>query len=152
MYKKGLPIRVNAILFSRAFSTDKTIKFLIAKRSPEDGGFWQTITGTLEDGESRKNCLLREVHEELGLDLYSSKIEILEDIYEFTWNKGEQVITEYVYGLYIPDELFEKQKVLLSEEHINYGWYEYGQAIEILGKDNNKEALKRLNNRLQGGF
>jgi hypothetical protein len=27
------------------------IHFLVLKRAPDDGGFWQAITGTIEDGE-----------------------------------------------------------------------------------------------------
>ena len=46
---------------------DKEPIFLLLKRTPQDGGFWQPLTGTVEDGEKLSDCLKRELNEETGI-------------------------------------------------------------------------------------
>ena len=45
-----LPIEIEGILFKRA---DGKIQYLLLKRHPEKGGFWQPVTGGLEEGETK---------------------------------------------------------------------------------------------------
>ncbi len=46
-------------------------KLLIAQRHPEDtlGGYWEFPGGKKEDQETLEDCLIREVHEELGIKI-----------------------------------------------------------------------------------
>lgn len=46
-------------------------KILLAKRKAEKslGGYWEFPGGKLEVGESRQNCLKREIKEEMALDI-----------------------------------------------------------------------------------
>ena len=44
-----LPIQVQCIIFRK---TNNSFEFLLLKRVPSKGGFWQSLTGGLEDGES----------------------------------------------------------------------------------------------------
>lgn len=50
-------------------------KFLIQRRPPEAflGGLWELPGGKLEDGESRDQCLRREVKEETGLEVRDAR-------------------------------------------------------------------------------
>jgi len=43
-----LPIQVQAILFRK---TNREIQYLLLKRTPEKEGFWQPVTGGLEEEE-----------------------------------------------------------------------------------------------------
>ncbi len=43
--------------------------YLLLKRTREEGGFWQPVTGFVEPGESPSQTALREVREETGVDL-----------------------------------------------------------------------------------
>ena len=43
-------------------------EFLVAHRSPEGGGYWHTIAGTVESGEASHVAAVRELHEETGLE------------------------------------------------------------------------------------
>jgi 8-oxo-dGTP pyrophosphatase MutT (NUDIX family) len=43
------------------------IEYLLLKRLPEKNGFWQPITGGVEEGETQEEALLREVIEETGV-------------------------------------------------------------------------------------
>ena len=46
-------------------------KLLITQRRPDDhlGGFWEFPGGKVEPGESFKRCLVRELREELGIEV-----------------------------------------------------------------------------------
>jgi len=50
---------------------EKDGKFLVARRKLNDsfGGLWEFPGGGLEPGEGKKQCLEREIKEELGLDI-----------------------------------------------------------------------------------
>ena len=73
---------IEAILFKR---TDGKIQYLILKRHPpnshpEKGRFWQPITGGLEEGETKREALKREIREETGI---KNIIKIIEDIHYY---------------------------------------------------------------------
>jgi len=52
-----LPIQVEAIIFRR---NGNTIEYLLLKRLPDRNGFWQPVTGGLEEGETLVEALRRE--------------------------------------------------------------------------------------------
>jgi lipoyl(octanoyl) transferase len=55
---------------------NKEIQFLILKRTPQRGGFWQAITGGVHENEVLLDAVQRELKEETGLvgylNLYSN--------------------------------------------------------------------------------
>lgn len=126
-----LPIKVEGIIFRK---TDSGVELLLLKRSPEDGGFWQPLTGTLEFGESLKNCLVRELMEETGI---SHILDISEEIYRFNWEKNNFYIVELVYLIQVD----RSANVVLSNEHKDFIWCNFSEAFTMLGQENNKNAL-----------
>ena len=56
-----LPLEVQAVIFRRKPS----LEFLILRRVPEKGGFWQNLSGGVEEGESLLDTLKRELKEEV---------------------------------------------------------------------------------------
>jgi dihydroneopterin triphosphate diphosphatase len=42
-------------------------RYLLLKRVASHGGFWQSVTGSLEEGESHRQAAVREVFEETGV-------------------------------------------------------------------------------------
>lgn len=128
-----LPIKVEGILY--AIKNGEYI-FLILKRTPEDGDFWQPLTGTVEDGEKVQDCLFRELKEEVGVD---KPVKVTDRIWTFDWkNKRDETIVEFVYGV----ELDPNSKITISpSEHSEYKWCSYDEALLLLGKENNKKAF-----------
>lgn len=129
---KELPIKLEGILYT---VTNDKFKFLFLRRTPEDGHFWQPLTGTLHKGESFEECLIRELKEETGI---TDPVEISDEIWRFDWKKGNQTIKEFVFGI----KLDYTDKIKLNpKEHCAYKWCQFEEAIELLEKDNNKKAF-----------
>jgi dATP pyrophosphohydrolase len=53
-----LPVQVEGIIFRR---NGGVIEYLLLKRLPERNGFWQPVTGGMEEGETREEALRREI-------------------------------------------------------------------------------------------
>jgi len=135
-----LPFKIEAIPY--VVDDDKTIRYLMIKRTPEDGGYWQPVTGTLNDGEKLLDCVKRELNEETGIQA-DHIINISEVLYKFDWkNKHGDTILEFVYAVQYPAK---KEIVLSPDEHDDYKWCSYDEAMETLYTDNNKNALKLVN-------
>ena len=132
--------QVEAIVFKRLPSGE--FYFLMLKRTPQRGGFWQPVTGNVEDGETFETAALREVQEELGIADPLRLIDT-EYSYEFTDNDPDQF--ERVFGLQVSPH----QEVRLSSEHTEYYWATTEEALNVYLKyDGNKEGLRRLHEKL----
>lgn len=136
-----LPIKMQGILYA---VTDGAIEYLLIKRTPEDGDFWQPVTGTVDDGEKLVDCLIREVQEETGI----TKLEdVSECLYKFDWRRSSgECILEFVHAIRISRD----SKVVLSPtEHEDFKWCSYDEAQQTLSKDNNKKSFQVINDHLQ---
>jgi len=121
-------IKVNAII-------SNSNQYLLLKRSPQDGGFWQTLTGTVDGDENLLETLRREVKEETGI----IDLEINESpIHFFTWKKNTMDVVELVYLCKT-----KQRDVTLSFEHTDYQWVDQEKAESIVEKTNNKVAIQK---------
>jgi dATP pyrophosphohydrolase len=143
-----LPIQIEAILFKRI---DGEIQFLLLKRIPRSGEFWQPITGGLEGGETIMDALKREIREETGIE---NIVRIIENVHYFEFRdipfiehlkkQGQtcEYLKEYVFGVEVAlDEVVDLDR----EEHSEYNWCGFEEALGMLKWSENKEALKKLN-------
>ena len=130
-----LPIQVEAIIFRRSGSV---IEYLLLKRLPERNGFWQPVTGGMEEGETREEALYREVMEETGV---KNIVAVIEGLYYFEFSDPTPN-QEYVYGVEVsPSE----EIVLNGREHSEYRWCSFQHALQLLHWKENKAALRKLN-------
>ena len=92
----------------------------------------------LEEGEFLVECLAREMEEELGIKK-EDNAEISQILQIIQWKKQNGfMITEYVYAV----KISRKQKIQLSDEHVEYRWCDFSEAYDMLEKENNKNTLK----------
>ena len=115
----------------------------------KNGNYYQAISGGVENDETLKETVKRELIEETGIKtdrIYKlasvSSIPKVNITKENIWKKV-YVVKEYSFAIKI-----ENEKIKLSEEHINYEWLKYEDAQKELKYDSNKTALWELNERL----
>ena len=133
-----LPIEVEAIIFRR---NDGKIEYLLLKRLPERNGFWQPMTGGMEEGETREEALRREIMEETGV---KNLVAVIEGLYYFEFSDPNPN-QEYVYGV----EVSASEEIVFDRrEHSEYRWCNFQEALRLLHWKENKAALRRLNKML----
>jgi dihydroneopterin triphosphate diphosphatase len=114
------------------------IFFLLLKRNEQKGGFWQPVTGGVEEGESLVQAVNRELWEETDIIDY---LRLVEDVYFFEFSaEGYGPLKEYVFGI----EISVNTKVKISPEHTEMKWCSLGEVMESLKYESNKVAFKKL--------
>jgi len=143
-----LPIEIEGILFKRA---DGKVQYLLLKRHSETGGFWQPITGGLEEGETKMETLKREIREETGI---KNIIKIIEDVHYFEFQDSSLIeyfkghgrvcnnVKEYAFGVEVSSD---EGVVLDGKEHSEFRWCSFQEALRLMKWKGNKDALKKLN-------
>ena len=126
----------------------KDFKVLLMERSDKTG-YWQSVTGSLEDNETPKEAAIREVFEETGVDANQYALEDwqLSHVYEiyahwrYRYAPDTTHNTEHIFGLNLPSEL----PIQLSKhEHVQYLWVDWRDAMEKVFSWTNVEAIKKL--------
>lgn len=112
-------------------------------------GWWQSVTGSQEPGETLRQTAIREVREETGLDAaafklsdwaYSNRYAIF-DCYRHRYPPDATHNTEHVFGLEVPSALPVK---LSPSEHLGCQWLPAPAAAEKCFSPSNAEALRKL--------
>ena len=138
-----LPIQVEGIVFRR---TDNGIEYLLLKRTPERGDFWQAVTGGYEDTDpSLKEALLRELEEEVCIS-QDQVTNMIEDVYFFQFpDHNDVMLTEYVFGCEVSSDVVINIEHNVTPEHTEFAWVSFDKALALLTWDTNKTALSKLN-------
>lgn len=108
---------------------------LLLKTNAARGGFWQPVTGTVEDGEGYLEAACREAAEETGFAFPKMP---LDSGHEFSFisrfgQARERTFALYIDGLPIP--------LLDPREHDDFRWVLPSNAAELLRYPSNREGL-----------
>ena len=124
------------------------LEVLLLERA-DHPGFWQSVTGSQDAGESLADTAAREVGEETGIDAGKYRLEDwnLQNVYEIypVWRhryaEGVTHNTEHVFGLEVPRPLPVK---VAPREHLAAQWLPWKEAAERVFSWSNRKALLML--------
>lgn len=110
-----------------------------------NGGHWSFPKGHLEEGESAREAAVRELIEETDLQPEKFLADFRERVHYSYRREGERVKKAVVYFLASVDRL---TPVSLSDEHLDYEWVPFDEALDKLTYDNDGEVLKKAEEEL----
>jgi 8-oxo-dGTP pyrophosphatase MutT (NUDIX family) len=105
-------------------------------------GTWDLPKGKLEDGEDIKNCAVRELSEELGIQEPTIKSSLGTTYHEYEMDGNKYGKTTHWYSM---KETGVSEMEPQREEGItSLEWMELGEAIEKVGFENLKTVLRKF--------
>jgi 8-oxo-dGTP pyrophosphatase MutT (NUDIX family) len=126
-------------------------EYLLLKRIPKKGGFWQPPCGKMEkNDETILDGCYREIEEESSITK-DDIIKVLDNVHYFEINKhyltGEPIPTvkEHVLGFEVTMDTNVSIEHNIYPEHDEYKWVSFEEAMVLLKWQNNKDAFVKLN-------
>jgi dATP pyrophosphohydrolase len=112
-------------------------------------GFWQSVTGSQDPGETLLETAIREVGEETGFDARRHPLRDwdVSNVYEIyaVWRHryapGVTHNTEHVFGLRLPGRL---EPTLAPKEHRDFRWLPWRDAANEVFSWSNRQAILML--------
>src|SRR5260221_3052759 len=102
-------------------------------------GHWDFPKGKIEEGETKQEAALRELMEETGLTAELDNT--FEKTFQYIFTDLDKELAHKMVYFFVGKAT--SNTVKLSDEHIDYKWLPYKQAIEQLTYDNAKLLLKK---------
>jgi dATP pyrophosphohydrolase len=124
------------------------MQILLLERA-DHPGYWQSVTGSQNLGETLWQTAVREVSEETGLDATRYRLTDCNvcneyEIYEeWRWRYAPEVThnTEHVFALLLPNPVSVS---VAAREHLNFVWLPWREAEERVFSPSNAEAIRTL--------
>jgi dATP pyrophosphohydrolase len=140
VYKQ--PVSVLVVIYTEA------LEVLLLERA-DYPGYWQSVTGSVETGETLAQTAAREVLEETGINAESHQlsdwhIQNNYEIYPQWRHRYAPTIThntEHVFGLQLPRVVPVR---LSPREHLNHQWLTWQDAAARVFSPSNRAAILRI--------
>lgn len=141
---------VAALIFSRDG------KLLQGKKDPKKGGVyldcWHIPGGGIDDGESQKDTLIREVYEEVGIDISKCEMTLVDDEGTGQSRKtlpdtSEEVLCNMnfnIYEIHITDRDADEIPLILEDDLVEAQWHTLADQKNLTLTPPSVELFKRL--------
>jgi len=137
------PVSVLVVIFAR-----DTGRVLMLQRR-DDPSFWQSVTGSQEQGETLVETARREVREEVAIDISTERLTLVDcqrqiqfEIFAHFRHRYAPEVThnsEHWFSLALPTE----RDVVLSE-HLAFRWLAAAEAAALTCSWSNCQAIEEL--------
>ncbi len=124
-------------------NTDAGPIYLMLKRSTGKHyeHLWQGVAGKIEKGETAVQTVVRELEEETGKK--PKKLFVADHIASFYDARNDRIQMVPVFGIEV-----ENSDVQLSDEHLEYKWVSFEEALTLLTWKGQKEGLRTVHDEI----
>ncbi|MFU8822022.1 MAG: dihydroneopterin triphosphate diphosphatase [Gammaproteobacteria bacterium] len=135
-----LPVSVLVVVYARTGEV-----LLLERRQPP--GWWQSVTGSLEPGETPWDAAVRELHEETGLgadglvDLGISQTFTIAPAWRHRFAPGVTENLEHAFALGLDAPVDVRMD---PAEHVRFAWLPWAEALERATSHTNRAAIERV--------
>lgn len=135
-----LPVSVLVVVYARIGEV-----LLMERRQPP--GWWQSVTGSLEPGETPWDAAVRELHEETGLaadglvDLGIGESLTIAPAWCHRFAPGMTEKLEHAFALSLDAPADVRMD---PTEHLRFAWLPWAQALERATSHTNRVAIERV--------
>ncbi|MBJ8956712.1 dihydroneopterin triphosphate diphosphatase [Citrobacter youngae] len=137
------PVSVLVVIYAK-----DTGRVLMLQRR-DDPDFWQSVTGSLEEGETASQAALREVKEEVAIDVTREQLTLIDcqrtvefEIFSHLRHRYAPGIvrnTESWFCLALPTE-----REIVFTEHLTYRWVNAHEAAQLTKSWSNRQAIEEF--------
>ncbi len=143
-----IPVSVLVVVYT------PDLNVLLLERADKPG-FWQSVTGSQEPGETLEQTAIRELKEETGLDAKQYRLDDWQVSNQFEIYKhwsgryapGITHNTEHVFGMCVPGMVSIR---ISPREHLAYEWVPSDQAVDRVFSWTNAAVLRALPEHVAG--
>jgi 8-oxo-dGTP pyrophosphatase MutT (NUDIX family) len=124
-------------------------EYLLLRRSENETiypGIWQMVTGMIEREETPASAAMREMEEETGLS--ASELIVIPYIASFYMHQNHTVQLVPVFAA----RADERSEIVLSDEHEEYAWLPFGEAMDRLVFPGHRQGLEILRSYVLSGI
>ena len=102
-------------------------KFVLLQRQPHKsrGNQWGLPAGKIDEGETKEQAMVREIHEETGLEVQENELEYFETIYV---RPGDTDIVYHTFSIVLPDRPEIK---IRDSEHQSFVWVSTEESLKM---------------------
>ena len=124
-------------------NTDAGPVYLMLKRSPGKyyEHLWQGVAGKIEKGETAWQAAVRELEEETGK--IPKKMFVVDHIASFYNANKDYIQMVPIFGIEV-----DNSEVQISEEHSEYKWVTFEDALALLTWKGQKEGLRTVHDEI----
>lgn len=137
-----VPRSVQVVVYSE---TPQGREFLLLKRVDAQGGFWQSVTGSLEENETHAEAAVREIREETGILVDESELEELGlvNVFEIApqWRHKYSPGTTHNEEVCLALRVNKRDIRIDASEHQEYRWVDFTTAIGLAYWSSTRKAL-----------
>lgn len=141
-----IPVSTLVVIYTRELDV------LLLERA-DHPGFWQSVTGSQDEGETLAQTAAREVAEETGIEAARHELSDwnLQNVFEIypVWRgryaPGVTHNTEHVFGLRVPGRIPVRVE---PREHLAAEWVPWREAADRVFSWSNRKAILMLPERL----
>ncbi|WP_222888165.1 dihydroneopterin triphosphate diphosphatase [Enterobacter sp. C2] len=137
------PVSVLVVIYAQ-----DTKRVLMLQRR-DDPNFWQSVTGSLEEGETALQAAVREVKEEVAIDVAAEQLTLIDcqrtvefEIFmhlRHRYAPGVERNTESWFCLALPHE-----REIVFTEHLTYRWVDAVDAAALTKSWSNRQAIEEF--------